>query len=206
MQDEKARRSGHETQPSMRGKVCVVTGANNGFGFVTSRRLAALGASVLMVCRSRERGAARGRIEEATGRRPELFLGDFLLQADVRRVAGEIRARYAKVDVLLNNAGYAYAERELTPEGFERTFALNYLAYFTLTLEMLPLLRRAGAARIVNTASSSHRWRDVSLDNLQGERSFPVKRWPPLSGMYGWTNAQRIMFTYELADRLRGGG
>ena len=196
-QDEAA---GHA---DMRGKVCVVTGANNGFGLVTSRRLAALGATVLMVCRDGARGeSARERVAEAAATRPELYLGDFLLQADVRRVASEIKARHPKVDVLVNNAGYAYAERELTSEGFERTFALNYLAYFTFTLELLPHLCRAEAPRIVNTASSSHRWREVSLDNLQGEKSFPRGRFPPLPIMYGWTNGYRIMFTYELADRL----
>ncbi len=191
----------------MHGKVCVITGANNGFGFVSAQRLAAMGATVLMVCRSRERGeAARQKITTATGQAPELYVGDFLLQADVRRVAAEIGERHDTVDVLVNNAGFAFSERVITAEGFERTFALNYLAYFTFTRDLLPLLRQSGAGRIVNVASSSHRWRDFTLDNLQGEKEFPVRRFPPLSAMYGWSNVYRIMLTYEQAERYRADG
>lgn len=191
----------------MHGKVCVITGANNGFGFVSAQRLAAMGATVLMVCRSRERGeAARQKITTATGQAPELYVGDFLLQADVRRVAAEIGERHDTVDVLVNNAGFAFSERVITAEGFERTFALNYLAYFTFTRDLLPRLRQSGAGRIVNVASSSHRWRDFTLDNLQGEKVFPVRRFPPLSAMYGWSNVYRIMLTYEQAERYRADG
>ncbi len=191
----------------MQGKVCVITGANNGFGFVSAQRLAAMGAKVVMVCRSRERGeAARQKIAAATGQTPELFVGDFLLRADVRRVAAEIGVVHDSVDVLVNNAGFAFSERAVTAEGFERTFALNYLAYFTFTRDLLPQLRRSGAGRIINVASSSHRWRNISLDNLQGEKEFPVRRFPPLSGMYGWSNVYRIMLTYEQAERYRADG
>lgn len=191
----------------MHGKVCVITGANNGFGFVSAQRLAAMGANVVMVCRSRERGeAARKKIADATGRPPELYVGDFLLQADVRRVAAEIGAAHDKVDVLINNAGFAFSKRAVTPEGFERTFALNYLAYFTFTRDLLSHLRKSAAGRIVNVASSSHRWRDITLDNLQGEKEFPVRRFPPLSAMYGWSNVYRIMLTYEQAERYKADG
>jgi NAD(P)-dependent dehydrogenase (short-subunit alcohol dehydrogenase family) len=191
----------------MKDKVCVITGSNNGFGFVSAQRLTAMGATVLMVCRSRERGeAARAKIAAATGRQPDLYLGDFLLQADVRRVAAEIAARHPKVDVLVNNAGYAFGERALTSEGFERTFALNYLAYFTFSRDLRTLLRASGAGRIINIASSSHRWSDIDLDNLQGEKRFPTRRFPPLPAMYGWSNVCRIMLTYEQAGRYQADG
>ena len=188
----------------MSAEVCVVTGANNGFGLVTAQRLATQGATVLMVCRSQARGeAARQRIAEKTQNPPRLFLGDLSLQKDVRRIVAEIGSAHPRIDVLVNNAGYAYAERELTGEGFERTFALNYLAYFTLSLGLLPQLRAAKGARIVNVASSAHRWEPISLDNLQGEKRFPLKRMPPLPLMYGWTNSYRIMLSFELAARLK---
>ena len=185
----------------------LITGSNNGFGFVTARELARRGWNVLMVCRDRARGeAAQARILADTGTQPELYLGDFLLQADVKRVAAEVRKRHDRLDVLMNNAGFAYPERQLTAEGFERTFALNYLAYFTLTHELLGLLQNAGAARIVNTASNAHHWPGMSLDNWQGEHSFPKKRFPPLPLMYGWTNVMRILLTYELAERYAARG
>lgn len=185
----------------------LITGANNGFGFVTARELARRGWQVLMVCRSRERGeAACARIQNETGVLPELYIGDFLLQSEVRRVAAEVRARHDRLDVLINNAGFAYPVREVTAEGFERTFALNYLAYFTLTRELLGLLKNAGNARIINTTSNAHRWPGMTLENWQGELVYPKNRFPPLPLMYGWTNVMRILFTYELAERYGASG
>lgn len=187
---------------AMQGKVCVITGSNNGFALVAARRLSALGTTVAMVCRSAQRGeAARAAIAAETGKRPQLFVADLELQAEVRRVARELAAQFPRIDVLMNNAGFAFPRRELTAEGFERTFALNYLAYFTLCRELRPQLRAAGSARIVNTTSSAHRRAELQLDNLQGERDFGERRFPPLPKMYSWTNICRIMLTYELAER-----
>jgi NAD(P)-dependent dehydrogenase (short-subunit alcohol dehydrogenase family) len=184
----------------------LITGANNGFGFVAAERLAAAGNNIVMICRSRERGeAAQERIFTTTGHRPGLLLADLSLQSQVKRVAAEYRANYDRLDVLINNAGYAWLKRDLTAEGFERTFALNYLAYFTLTLELLDMLLASAPARIINTASASHRWQPISLENLQGEQKF-ANRFPPKPLMYGFSNAYRIMFTYELAERLVGTG
>jgi NAD(P)-dependent dehydrogenase (short-subunit alcohol dehydrogenase family) len=188
-------------------RTALITGSNTGFGFVTAHELTKRGWTVLMVCRSHERGeAARKRIEAETGALPELYIGDLLLQRDVRRIASEVKARHARLHVLLNNAGFAFPERALTDEGFERTFAVNYLAYFTLTRELLPLLIHSGAGRIVNVASSAHRWPGASLTNWQGELGFPKRVFPPLPLMYGWTNVFRILLTYELAERLAGDG
>jgi retinol dehydrogenase 12 len=185
----------------------LITGSNTGFGFVTARELARRGWNVLMVCRSRERGeAARAQIQRETGTLPELYLGDLSLQVDVLRVAREVNAKHAQLDVLINNAGFSYAERALTIEGYERTFAVNYLAYFTLTRELLGALERSGAGRIVNMASNAHRWPGMTLDNWQGAHAFPKKRFPPLPLMYGWTNTMRILFTYELAERYAARG
>lgn len=186
----------------MKDKVCVITGSNNGFAKVAAGRLAALGAKVVMVCRSRERGeAARQEIAAQTGALPELFVAELELQSEVRRVARELNAQFPRIDVLMNNAGFPFPRRELTSEGFERTFALNYLAYFTLCRDLRPALRAAGGARIVNTASKAHRRSPLRLDNLQGELEFGEQRFPPLPKMYGWTNICRIMLTYELAER-----
>lgn len=186
----------------MQGKVCVLTGGTNGFGLLAAERLAAAGARVLLLGRSRARGeAACARVEARTGRRPELVLAELELQREVRGAAREVAARVEGVDVLLNSAGFAFGERQLTAEGFERTFALNYLAYFTLCRELLPLLRGRPGARIVNTASAAHRRVELRLDNLQGERDFGRRRFPPLSNMYAQSNVARIMLTYELAAR-----
>lgn len=188
-------------------RVAVITGANNGIGLAAAGQMAAAGLQVAMICRDRQRGErALDVVERACGQRPTLFLADLLVQAEVRRVAREVRERFAALHVLANHAGFAFAERGLTPEGFERTFALNYLAYFTLTVELLPALLASGSARIINTASEAHRWEPIDFANLQGEVRYPQRRFPPLPIMYGWTNMARIMFTFELAERLKGRG
>ncbi len=191
----------------MKNKVCVITGSNNGFALVAAHRLSAMGAKVVMVCRSRERGeAARAQIAARSGNAPELVIADLELQSEAQRAASEIAAAHPRVDVLMNNAGFAFAKRELTREGFERTFALNYLAYFTLCRALRPQMRAAGGARIVNTASSAHRQNPLSMDNLQGERDFGERAFPPLPKMYGWSNVCRIMLTFELAERCAEDG
>ncbi|HSH02618.1 MAG TPA: SDR family NAD(P)-dependent oxidoreductase [Anaerolineae bacterium] len=192
----------------MTGKICLVTGANNGIGFETAKGLAAMGAEVVMVCRSKERGeAARAKIEAETGKRPDLLLADLLLQRSVKRVAGEFRAKYDRLDVLVNVAGFAFRPRQETDEGFEKTFALNYLSYFTLVMELIEPLLVATPARIINVASEAHRWDEVDVENLQGERDFPAGPMGPfMPMMYGWSNTYRILFTYELAAKLKRTG
>lgn len=186
--------------------VCLMTGATNGFGFEAAKALASQDMHLVLICRSQERGeTAQQKIHAATGNIPDILLADLLSQTQVKQVAHEFKAKFDRLDVLVNNAGYAYRRREETAEGYERTFTLNYLTYVTLTLELLDLLMAAAPARIINTASSSHHWNPIQFDNLQGERDFlPGKFGMP--AMYGWSNVYRIMFTYELADRLRDTG
>ncbi|MGB1249642.1 MAG: SDR family oxidoreductase [Candidatus Promineifilaceae bacterium] len=183
-------------------KVCVISGANNGIGFETALALAGQGATVVMLCRSRERGeAAQAKIAAATGNTPDLLLADLSLQREVVRVSAEIKQTYPHLDVLVNNAGAAFTKKQTTSEGLEMTFALNHLGYFRLTLELLDLIKASAPARIVNTSSSAHAWvRNFDLNNLQGEikyGGFPA---------YGGSKLCNVLFTYELARRLEGTG
>jgi len=190
----------------MHGKTCVITGANTGIGKAAAEQLAALGAHVVMVCRNRERGErARTDISAAAqegGRdgSTELLIADLSSQSDVRAVAHDILVAHPKIDVLVNNAGLALARRELTVDGIERTFAVNYLAYFMLANLLLPALRAAGRARIINVASGAHASGRFDLDNLQGERQYRNY------SMYAASKLQDVMFTYALARRLAGSG
>ena len=185
---------------ALRGRVCLVTGSTSGIGLVTARELARMGATVIAVSRDPARGArAAAEIGRAGGGAPvELLVGDLSSQQDVRRIAAEALARHDRLDVLVNNAGAVYAERELTVDGLERTFAVNHLAYFLLTVLLRPALERAPAARVVSVSSDAHRGvRRLDFDNLQGERRY--------RGMLAYCQSKlaNVLFTRELARRLR---
>jgi NAD(P)-dependent dehydrogenase (short-subunit alcohol dehydrogenase family) len=191
---------------SMQGRVCVITGSNTGIGKAAAEQIAALGAHVVMVCRNRgkaERAMAdvtSAAIRGGRGGSVELRMGDLSSQAEVRRVAGEIAAAHPAIHVLVNNAGLALNRRELTVDGIERTFAVNYLAYFMLANLLLPALRAAGSARIVNVASHAHRGGRLEFGNLQGERRYRNV------AMYAASKLEDVTFTFAIARRLAGSG
>src|SRR6516164_2785599 len=139
----------------MQGKIVLITGANSGVGFATAVALARVGARVLMVCRDGKRGeAARATVADAAGgAAPELLLADMSSQQSVRALADEIRRRENKIDVLINNAGGMFAERALTVDGIEKTFATNHLGPFLLTNLIIDLVRAASGGRIINVAA-----------------------------------------------------
>jgi NAD(P)-dependent dehydrogenase (short-subunit alcohol dehydrogenase family) len=180
-------------------KNCIVTGANSGIGFATARALAGAGFRVAMVCRSEAKGrAARERIlNEIDHDAVTLWIADLAEQAQVRRVAAELRAHFDHLDVLVNNAGTWRSELAYTPDGVESVFAINHLAYFLLTHELYPLLRQAPDARVVNVSSDSHfQIKGLYLDDL-----FLTKRYHGLRS-YAQSKLANVMFTYEF-DRRR---
>jgi NAD(P)-dependent dehydrogenase (short-subunit alcohol dehydrogenase family) len=124
--------------------------------------------------------------------------------AQVRLLGEEVRRRYERLDVLVNNAGGYYNSRELTAEGLETTWALNHLSYFLLTRLLLEPLQRAarttGEARIVNVSSAAHRGARIRFDDLQGERQYTGWR------AYAQSKLANVLFTFELDRRLRGAG
>jgi NAD(P)-dependent dehydrogenase (short-subunit alcohol dehydrogenase family) len=188
---------------SLAGKRCVVTGATSGIGRATAVGLAAEGARVAIVCRSRERGEETlAEIRERTGRTDsELFLADLSSQAAIRKVAGEILARCPELHVLVNNAGVAELRRQETIDGIESTWAVNHLGYFLLTRLLLERISASAPARIVNVASDAHRF-VRSLDPDQPEGSGRFRWWQA----YGRSKLANILFTRELARRLEGSG
>ena len=184
------------------GRTCVVTGASSGIGEATARGLARLGARVVLVCRSRERGEqSLRRIAAAAGAgRAELALADLGSLDEVRRLADELLERCPAIHVLVNNAGVVRLRRSVTRDGFETTFAVNHLAHFALTCRLLPRLVASAPARIVNVASDAHRFGALDLDDLQSERGYNPMR------VYGRSKSANILFTVELARRLGGSG
>jgi retinol dehydrogenase 12 len=191
-----------ERNETMRGKVCLVTGATSGIGEVTARELARLGAEVIVVGRSAERCAATlARIRSATGATAvDSLVGDLSSQGDLRRLAGQIRDRCPRLDVLVNNAGGMSLTRRESVDGNEMTLALNHLSYFLLTDLLLPSLKAGAPARIVNVASDAHRGGKIHFDDLQFKSRY--SGW----GAYQQSKLANILFTYELARRLEGSG
>ena len=187
---------------SLDGKIALVTGATNGIGRATARELARRGARVLLVARDRVRGdATASEIREVSGgRAPDLLLADLSSQSEVRRLAQEVRERTPRLDLLVNNAGAIFADREVSADGLEMTFALNHLAYFLLTLELLPLLEEGSTSRIVNVSSMAHERGAIDFDDLQNERRYWMWR------AYRQSKLANVLFTRELARRLGGRG
>lgn len=184
----------------MRDKVVLITGASDGIGKATAFALARQGAKLAFIARNREKtDAAAAEVAKATGgHHPLVFIADLSLPSQVHRVALEVKSKLSRLDILINNAGAYFDQRLVNEEGFEATFALNHLNYFVLTNNLLPLLRQAPSARIVNVASEAHRGVTLDFDDLQGERSFSGFR------AYQKSKLANILFTNQLARRLKG--
>ena len=186
----------------MDSKVVLITGGTSGIGEAAATALAEMGAKVVVTGRNREKG--ENAVEEirceSGNEKVALMLADLAVQAEVRRLAEEFKERYDRLDVLINNAGLIQSRRTKTPDGIETTLAINHLAPFLLTNLLLDFLKKSTPSRIITVSSEAERWGKMDLDDLQSERryrGFPV---------YGKTKLANIMFTYELAERLRGTG
>jgi NAD(P)-dependent dehydrogenase (short-subunit alcohol dehydrogenase family) len=178
----------------------LVTGATNGLGKRVAFELAAGGATVLLHGRSRERlEATLEEVRRETGsERLGSYLADFSALDEVRALAGRVLAEQDRLDVLVNNAGVIVGERRESDDGYELTFAVNYLAHFLLTRLLLPLLRDSAPARVVNVASAGQS--PIRFDDVMLERGYDPMR------AYTRSKLAQVMFTFELAERLRGSG
>jgi NAD(P)-dependent dehydrogenase (short-subunit alcohol dehydrogenase family) len=183
-------------------KVCVVTGSNSGIGKETALSLAGMGATLVMVARNREKGQkALDEIVAQTGNHSvSLMICDMSSVASIRSFTADFRTRYNQLNVLVNNAGAEFVKRQVTSEGFEKTFAVNYLAPFLLTHELLALLKASAPSRIVNVSSGLAKNGKVDFADLQNEKNY--------KGMQAYSNAKLMimMWTYELSRRLTGSG
>jgi len=186
----------------MQGKVVVMTGGTSGIGQVAAERLAAMGARIVLVARSKSRGEATlGRLREiAAAQEHSVYYGDVSRLADLDRLAGEIRSAEPRIDVLINNAGAMFGQRKVTEDGLELTFATNHLSYFVLTHGLREQLQAAGSARVVNTSSHAHHGGKIDFGNLQYEHDY--KAFPA----YSRSKLLNVLFTRALARRLAGTG
>jgi NAD(P)-dependent dehydrogenase (short-subunit alcohol dehydrogenase family) len=184
---------------NMENKVIVITGASSGAGLAAARQIAGLGAQVVLICRDAARGQAalEGVRSASRGPEPVLLLANLEVQVEVRRLTDEIRSRFTRLDVLINNAGGIFEKRMLTADGIEKTFALNHLAPFLLTTLLLDLIQAAQQGRVITVSSESHSGK-IDFNNLQGEKSYNFL------AAYNLSKLGNLLFTYELARRLQG--
>lgn len=186
---------------TMSGKVAVVTGGTSGIGKAIAAGLARQGAKVIVTGRDEKKGAeVADALAAETGSAVTFVAVDLLSQRSVRALAASLLERHPKIDVLVNNAGAAFWERGVTGEGIERSLALNLIAPFLLTELLLPALKAAGTARVVNVATKPRPKDVIALDDLMSERSYDG------FGAYGRAKTGLIAWTYELSRRLRGTG
>jgi NAD(P)-dependent dehydrogenase (short-subunit alcohol dehydrogenase family) len=179
-------------------RIIMVTGATAGIGLATARGIAQQGATVILVGRSleRSRAAAEGIKEQTGNSRIDFLAADLSLQSDVRRLSEQVQERYARLHVLVNNAGGMFLNGQVSTEGIEMTLALNHLGYYLLTRSLYNLLQASTPARVVNVSSLAHLGARIDFPNLQ------------FSGWKGYKRSKlaNILFTYELARRLEGTG
>jgi len=187
---------------NLEDRVFLVTGANSGIGKATALGLARLGGTVVMACRSATRGeAARQDVVRDSGNsKVYLEIVDLASEESTRSFAEEFKGKYPRLEVLINNAGVYTPHREVTPDGLERTFEVNYLSGFLLTHLLLDLLKKSAPSRIVNVSSSAHSGGTIHFDDLQGEQRYGG------FGAYGQSKLAQVLFTRELARRLEGTG
>lgn len=179
-------------------KTCLVTGASRGIGYWTAHGLAARGAHVILIGHHQGRGEkALNTIAREFGPDAANFIkADLSSQREIHRLAGKLTSDYSSLDVLVNNAGGFFLNRQESVDGIEMTWALNHLNYFMTTLLLFDLLLEHPPARIVNVASDSHRGRNLDFKDPQFQQGY--------NGMaaYGRSKLANILFTYELSRRL----
>jgi NAD(P)-dependent dehydrogenase (short-subunit alcohol dehydrogenase family) len=177
-------------------EVVVLTGGTSGIGRIAARKFAATGATVAIVGRNGTRGQ---QVVTETASEPgtvRFHQADLSTQSAVRNLATELREAYDSIDVLAHNAGLSVRTRTETEDGIEKTLAVNHLAPYLLTHELLEQLRASAPARVVVTASGIHRRATLDFDDLQFEQEYDSLQ------AYARSKLANIAFTIELADRL----
>ena len=192
------------TAQAVKNQVILVTGATDGLGKQVALDLAAQGATILLHGRNQLKGEATLReIRDATGNDKLIYYNaDFSSLDVVRHLAKVIQNNQERLDVLINNAaigvGLRQARHEISADGYELRFAVNYLAHFLLTHMLLPLISRSTPSRIVNVASIGQQ--AIDFDNVMLERGYDGLR------AYRQSKLAQVMFTFDLAEKLSKSG
>lgn len=190
--------------PDLTGKVIIVTGANSGIGYEAAKEFARKGAQTILACRNMDK--AQAALEQIQAEIPdapaEIMELDLASLASVRRFADEFKAKYDRLDVLVNNAGIMWVPYGQTEDGFERHFGTNHLGHFALTGLLIDLLLETPGSRVVNVSSTGHRTGNMDFEDLMYEGGKGYRR----QRVYGRSKLANLLFTYELQRRYEAIG
>lgn len=185
---------------TIKDKIILITGASSGLGKATAMELAKKGAKIIMVNRNPERGksAQAEIIKESKNNSINLFLTDLSSQDGIRQLVKDIKNKYQKIDILINNAGGVYYQREETVDGIERTIALNLFAPFLLTNLLLETLKKSDSAKIINVTTKPWGQTEINLHDIE----FKTRKYNGTS-VYTQSKVGVTLFTYKLAQKLK---
>jgi NAD(P)-dependent dehydrogenase (short-subunit alcohol dehydrogenase family) len=189
--------------PDQSGRVAIITGSNTGIGYGAAAVLAAKGAHTVLAVRNLDKGDdAVARIKSAS---PDATVTlqqlDLTSLDNVRKAADELRANFPRIDLLINNAGVMYTPKASTKDGFELQFGTNHLGHFALTGQLLDNMLPVEGSRVVTVSSMGHRIRaKIHFDDLNLDRNYNRVV------AYGQSKLANLLFTYELARRLKAKG
>ncbi|MDF2613312.1 MAG: short-chain dehydrogenase [Clostridia bacterium] len=183
-------------------KIVLITGGSAGMGKAAASELMRLGYFVIILARNKERGEkALAEIKsESKSNLADLMLCDLASQASIRRFVSQFKEKYKRLDVLINNAGVILPSRHETNDGFELQFAVNHLGHFLLTNLLLDTIKNSSPARIINVSSGAHKAGKIHFDDLNLKKNYNLIK------SYSQSKLANILFTYELADRLKDRG
>lgn len=184
----------------MKDKICLITGATSGIGKETAFALAGMGFHIVIPARNIEKAeiVKKEILESNVKSSVDVMSCDLASLKDVKRFTDEFRSKYAQLNVLINNAGIWETQRKESADGIELTFAVNHLAPFLLTNELLDLMINTPGSRIINLASEAHRYGTINFDDIEFKKSYSHMK------VYSQSKLANILFTKELMRRLYG--
>lgn len=190
------------TNQSMDGKIVVITGGNSGIGKATACELANAGATVVIACRDAYKAhAAVEEITAATGSNKVEFIPlDLADLNSVKHFTQLFLAKYDQLHVLINNAGVIFLRKNMTENGIEAQFGINHLGHFLLTNLLLDTLKKSAPSRVINVSSAMHYIGRINFASVHGENGYGP------TTAYGQSKLANILFTKELAERLKDSG
>ena len=180
------------------GKIAIVTGANVGIGYETTKGLASVGVKVIMACRdlSKAENAKQKILQSIPEAQLELMEIDLASLSSVRSFAKDYKAKFDKLDILVNNAGVMMTPFQKTEDGLELQMAANYFGHFLLTGLLIPVLEKSFRSRVVSLSSLAHRWGDIHFDNLNAEKGYDRRQF------YAQSKLACLIFAFHLDKKL----